>query len=725
VAGGIDQQTAEKPERRATAKGRAAAPASGPRATAGSRSVTRGAATAEATPTEELDLSFDFEKPVRSMAGVRQSLPHVRALDGLRGLAVIGVLLYHLGLPWMPGGFLGVSLFFTLSGFLITSLLLAEEARVGSIDFTSFWVRRFRRLLPAAWMGVALAVVSTAAAGEADQLRRLPGDAAAALAQMSNWRFIVISDTYTSSYQAPSPLLHYWSLAIEEQFYLLLPVLVALLVRRRARRRTWCAVIGTLLAGSVALTLTLYDPFNTGRVYFNTGTRVGEILAGVLLAVVYGRWWTRPPEERAGRWLARGGAAARMVRWFVPIAALTATVALWVRVSTDDLWLYRGGLFAVAAVSCALVAGVLLDGPATRLLSSRPLASMGLISYGVYVYHWPLFQWITADHTGLDGPALIAARLGATLVASLVSYRLIERPLRRGEIGLTRVTGAVALVFALIVVGSSVWLSGGARQRAVDDAHAALAETASIVTRPPVTSPTAGAPPDAPAVKPPARVLIMGDSLVHQALDLIVDELALQGTQVKAIGGPAQTLLRHQAAWIGELREALDTFKPDVVILESCCGHYDPRDPYMEDGRPLAVDSEALWHVWERTVDEAIRLSRERSTAVLWTLVPPAQTNGYYGPIEERIARSNEVARSMAQHYPDLALLDWGVLTGPNGEYEESLPDETGRMVTVRAADGFHFAAAGKQLIAKLTRAAVNDAWQAAAARDAPRPPGP
>jgi peptidoglycan/LPS O-acetylase OafA/YrhL len=673
-------------------------------------------------PDEELDLSFDFMAPVRTIAGIRQSLPHIRALDGLRGLAVIGVLLYHLDLPWMPGGFLGVSLFFTLSGFLITSLLLAEEDRVGSIDFTAFWVRRFRRLLPAAWVGVLLAVVATAAAGEAEQLRRLPGDAAAALAQLANWRFIFASDTYTSSYQAPSPLLHYWSLAIEEQFYLVFPVLVALLVRGRASKRAWGFVIGGLLAVSVALTALLYDPLNTARVYFNSFTRVGEILAGVALAVAFGRWWTKPVDERTGPWLAGDDRAHRVLRALVPLVALVATLVLWTVVHTEDLWLYQGGLFAVAGVSCVLVAGVLLNGPATRLLASWPLASMGLISYGVYVYHWPLFQWINTTHTGLDGAPLAAARLGATMVAALISHRFVERPLRRGEIGFTLGTGAVAMAFAVIVVGSSVWLSGTARQRAIDNARAALS-AAQIVTRPPVTSPTAGAPPDAPPVPPPRRVLLMGDSLLHQSLDLVVDELAQQGTQVKAIGGPSQTLLRHQAAWLRELDEALDSFRPDVVVLESCCGHYDPKDPYVEDGRPLDVDSEELWRVWERTVDEAIRLARSRSTAVLWALVPPARTNGFYGPIEDRIVRANRIAVAATERHPDVGLLDWGVLTGPNGEYQDSLPDRTGRLVPVRAPDGFHFADAGKKVLAELTRGAVDDAWRAANARSlrAPR----
>jgi peptidoglycan/LPS O-acetylase OafA/YrhL len=687
--------------------------------------VTTNTAAPPAAPEPAVDddrLRFDFREPVRTLPGIRQSLPHIKALDGLRGLAVIGVLLYHVGLEWLPGGFLGVSLFFTLSGFLITSLLLAEEDRVGSIDFTSFWVRRFRRLLPAAWVGVLLAVVTMWAAGDAEQLRRLPGDAAASLAQLANWRFIVASDSYVSAYEEPSPLLHYWSLAIEEQFYLLFPVMVAVLVRRRASRRAWGVVIGVLLAVSAVLTVVLYDPTNTGRVYFNSLTRIGEILAGVALAVAFGRWWTRPVEERTGTWLAGDDLGHRFLRTAVPLAALAATLALWVLVGTEDLWLYQGGLFAVAAVSCVLVGGVLLDGPAARLLASRPLASVGLISYGLYVYHWPLLLWINEERTGLDGPALGAVQLAASFAAALVSYRFVERPLRRGEFGFTLVSGALATVFVVVLVSTTVWLSGTARQRAVDDARAALPENR-LVTQPPLVSPTARLADSAPAsTGPPERVLLLGDSLLHQGLDVIVDELNRQGTEVKAIGGPSQTLLTRQGEWMSELRKAIDSFRPDVVVIESCCGHYSPVDQYLVDGKPLEVDSEQLWRVWERTVDEALDLSRARSAATVWTIVPPARTNGYYGPIEERIQRANRIAQAAVERREDVTLLDWGVLSGPGRRYEESLPDSMGRMVPVRAGDGFHFAPAGRKVLAELTRDAVNEAWRASKARRGPAP---
>ena len=160
-------------------------------------------------------------------------LAHIAALDGVRGLAVLAVVVYHLDADLLPGGFLGVSLFFTLSGFLITNLLVAEWRATGTIDLGSFWSRRFRRLLPASVAGIALVIVLSPA-WTANQLAGLPGDVAGALGYVANWRFITGGDRYGAGFEAPSPLLHYWSLAIEEQFYLVVGALTVVLAAGRS-----------------------------------------------------------------------------------------------------------------------------------------------------------------------------------------------------------------------------------------------------------------------------------------------------------------------------------------------------------------------------------------------------------------------------------------------------------------------------------------------------------
>jgi peptidoglycan/LPS O-acetylase OafA/YrhL len=678
-----------------------------------------------------------------------RSLPRVRALDGLRGLAVAAVVLYHLDLPWIPGGFLGVSLFFTLSGYLITSLILAEREQQDRLGLRRFWVRRFRRLLPAAWLGIALAIAFALVAGDPDQLRALPGDVVGALADVANWRFILAGSSYTAGYQAPSPLLHYWSLAVEEQFYLVFPLVVALLIARRASIRTWWCVMGAGLVGSLVATELLYDPTTTSRVYFGTVTRIGEVLAGVLLALAVRGWWSGSDTRTIGTVLGGPDRRRSLARDAVPLLALIGVGALWWHTTTEDQWIYRGGLLVVAALSCVLVIGALGRGPMARGLEVRPLVGLGLISYGVYVYHWPLFLWL--DHTSLTGWPLDLVKVAATLAVALVSYRWVEQPIRRGELplGLRRRTAPSAagsgaasgaggrtgggraagalpprvalaglVVVAVLLVGSAVVLGRHADDRAV--AQAASTDAAPLVTQPSVPAAGTAVPSGATStvpIAPPKRVLFLGDSLLHQAFPVIAARFAAESVDAKAIGGPGQTLLGHQAQWIKDLYQGLEDDDPDVVVIESCCGFGDASDPYLVDGKPVALDSDAMWQAWQQQADRAVTMAEQQGRLVLWVLAPPAQTNGYYGPIESRIGKANDIALGLAAKHPRLGFVDWRIISGPGGEYVSALPDATGKMVTVRAPDGLHFSPAGQGVLADDTRSAVDTAWQQAGGR--------
>ena len=224
----------------------------------------------------------------------------VAALDGLRGLAVLAVVVYHLAPDRLPGGFLGVSMFFVLSGYLITSLLLNESTQTGHIGLRDFWRRRFRRLLPAALVGLALAVVVAALVGDPHQLRTLPGDVVSAAAYVANWHFIAQGVAYGAHYQQPSVVQHFWSLAIEEQFYIVVALLAFALARLSASRRTWGLVFGGLALASMAATLVL-GPADQIAIYFGTGTRAFELLAGALLAIVVSGRIASDPSVGAGR----------------------------------------------------------------------------------------------------------------------------------------------------------------------------------------------------------------------------------------------------------------------------------------------------------------------------------------------------------------------------------------------------------------------------------------
>ncbi len=388
-------------------------------------------------------------------------LPYVPALDGVRGVAVLAVVGFHGGVSWLGGGFLGVSTFFTLSGFLISSLLLGEAQQrlaggaVGAIGLRAFWTRRIRRLVPASLAGLILAVVVAAAVGTADQQRRIGGDAAGALADVANWRFLVSGQSYGELFAAPSPLLHYWSLAIEEQFYLVLPVLVLTLMAVAARRpqvrvaRRAIAAFTVLLAASVVATLAHAD--QPDRVYYGTDTRAAELLAGCLLAAVIHAGGGVTRLRRSAAWLRVGLAS-------VAVGALVATLLAFSLVEQSSSRLASGGLALFGLCSAALIAGALVPGPVAGLLSLPPLVRLGRVSYGVYVYHWPLFLWLDRDRVPLDPGALLALRLAVTLLVAAVSFRYLEQPVRRRQrlpwLPVPSRYPAVATALAVLVVAT-------------------------------------------------------------------------------------------------------------------------------------------------------------------------------------------------------------------------------------------------------------------------------
>lgn len=355
------------------------------------------------------------------------TLRHLPALDGLRAIAVIGVLLYHGDVSWGRGGFLGVDIFFVLSGYLITSLLLAEWDRWGAIDLAAFWLRRARRLLPALFLvilAVALYTATIAPAGQRDQLR---GDSLSALLYVANWRFILTGQSYFAQFQSPSPLLHTWSLGIEEQWYLLLPIVLGLLLSRWAGLRRWLPV-GFLLgaAASALLMAHLYSPTaDPSRVYYGTDTRVQALLVGAALGAVL--------SGRAAVRLARGWAVAVQGIGVVAAVALVAAIGL---VQDSDARLFRGGFLGVAVLSALVLAALVTTDGAERgalgtVLAWRPLVVVGLMSYGIYLWHWPVFVTLTPLRTGLTGPSLLALRVFVTLVLAAASYVFVEQPIRR------------------------------------------------------------------------------------------------------------------------------------------------------------------------------------------------------------------------------------------------------------------------------------------------------
>src|SRR5215475_2465402 len=354
------------------------------------------------------------------------------ALDGLRAFAVASVLLFHAGVPGLDGGFLGVDAFFVLSGFLITSLLLAEHVKSGRIKLSRFWARRARRLLPALLaMLIATAVVGHYLLDSSD-LSLLRSDGLATLFYVANWRMIWRGTGYVAATATPSPLQHTWSLGIEEQFYLIWPLIVAgLLAWLAARRTRWVllafCVVGTVV--SALLAAALYRPDSIGRSYFGTDTRAEALLIGAALAAILTPTTTDPPGKHRGK-------SRHIVLGSLAVVGVATTVWMWHYAHDVDGWMYHGGLAAIALATALIIAHAVVNprSPTALVLALPPLVWLGRISYGVYLWHWPLFEYVTADRTGLGRWPLLAVRLAATLAIAIASYFIIERPIRRGAL---------------------------------------------------------------------------------------------------------------------------------------------------------------------------------------------------------------------------------------------------------------------------------------------------
>lgn len=392
------------------------------------------------TPDDEL-LHFGDATPGRSPLG------YLPGLDGLRGLAVAAVVCFHGGWSWMRGGFLGVSLFFTLSGFLITSLLVAETNADGRVSLKRFWVRRARRLLPAAWITLTGALLLGAFVVDGGVMRRLPADVLAALANVANWRFLFAKASYAQLFSAPTPVLHFWSLAIEEQFYLVFPLLVALIVSTTKRWRGTLATVA--LAGmAISWTMPILLGWSGDRVYYGTDTRAGELLAGVLLALLVSRPAVRTALVRRS-W-------PRVSMTALGALALAGSALLWVRLDRSSTFLARGGFATQAGLSALVIlAAALPSGPVRRLTQLAPFRHLGRISYAVYLFHWPLFVWLTPSRTGLGHVGTFALVVVLAIVLAEVSLRVVEMPIRRGR-GIAGMASWRPKVVAPFVAGALV-----------------------------------------------------------------------------------------------------------------------------------------------------------------------------------------------------------------------------------------------------------------------------
>ncbi len=356
---------------------------------------------------------------------------YVPGLDGLRAIAVLAVIAYHIGLGWAPGGLLGVGVFFTLSGYLITDLLLSQHQSAGRLDLVDFWRRRARRLLPALFVLLAV-VAGWVALLQRGQLPALRGAMAAAALYVSNWWLIAQNSSYFARFGPPSPLGHLWSLAVEEQFYLIWPWLLWLglycTARRSDRSRRYLLMTASLVlaAASAGAMAVLYHPgYDPTRVYDGTDTRAFALLIGAALAFACPSLSMAAGLSARRRWLLDGAGGAGLV---------VVGLLIW-RTTQYSPFLYRGGMVALSVATAAVVLAV--TNPASRLgavLGAQPLRWLGVRSYGIYLWHVPIIVLTTP---ALSPPSLAraAVQVAASIAAAALSWRYIEEPIRHGAIG--------------------------------------------------------------------------------------------------------------------------------------------------------------------------------------------------------------------------------------------------------------------------------------------------
>jgi peptidoglycan/LPS O-acetylase OafA/YrhL len=380
------------------------------------------------------EIALDGLATTRPEQKLGASLPKYRpALDGLRAIAVLSVLFYHLGYRWMRGGFLGVDIFFVLSGYLITSILAAELYGRG-IGLGSFWARRARRLLPAVLVVCTVVAVGVHSLEPTSDWQLRQSDLIWTIFYGVNWHLIASDQDYFAQYLSASPLRHAWSLAIEEQFYVVWPlalIILAWFVRRS--RLILAMVVGAAAVISAVVMALLYDPGAPSRAYFGTDARAHELLVGALLGLGLAG---RPSLLKD-----RGKAAS-----FVAVAGLVAIGVALVLVPDSWSWYYRGGSLLLAVIVIAVLWAV-ESRPISivgRALSLAPMRWLGQISYGIYLWHWPVIFF-----TGIGLAALIASpvkplitssnglnlvRIFLTVAIATVSFYALEQPIRRGRL---------------------------------------------------------------------------------------------------------------------------------------------------------------------------------------------------------------------------------------------------------------------------------------------------
>jgi len=598
----------------------------------------------------------------------RGEMGYLPGLDGIRALAVIGVLLFHADLGWIRGGFLGVDVFFVLSGFLITSLILEELDRSGRLNFGRFYLGRARRLLPALLL-MLIVVGALVAIWYRDAAYQFARDSLASAFYVNNWWYIATDLSYFESIGRPPLLTHLWSLAVEEQFYLIWPLIAFLVYRRFSRTGVGIVALALALASTAwMVTMSVAQGFpdfaDPSRAYFGADSHAMGLLIGAALATFWRPGRLSPIVTPSARWLITG----------LGVASLLTVIGFLVFVGEYTAWMYRGGFLALAVIVAVLIAAASHPGsPLGRRMGSQPWRYLGQRSYGLYLWHWPVFMLTRPIlDIPLDGIGLLAMRLAITVGIAELSFRYLEMPIRRGVIArwwkqakstggraLTRArTIALAVIAALIaglvVLGMS--LAQAQEPALAADVAAAIGTETEVTIDSPLSSPapSTAASPETTAESQAGTATGIGDSVMLGSRAAL--RSAIPGIRIDA------AVARYPGAFLGRIKKLRSmNLLADTVVLHPGTNGVIP----------------------ESMMREMLDLLRDRERVVV---------------VNDNVPRSwteenNTVVARVVPEYPNAVIADWKSTSKAHPEYFVS--------------DGIHLTGEGARAYAALIKGAL------------------
>jgi peptidoglycan/LPS O-acetylase OafA/YrhL len=634
-------------------------------------------------------------------------VPYVPGLDGIRALAVLAVMAYHGGVSLLPGGFFGVDAFFVLSGFLITTLLVTESSAIGRIRLRAFWGRRARRLVPALLLMLVFVGLYARFVAPAGTYPGLRWDTIATLLYSANWRFVADGQSYAAQTGPVTPLLHMWSLAIEEQFYIVWPVVVFVVARlwRGKPGRALRVLLALSVAGAVASALDMALQFSPAadptRVYFGTDTHAQCLLVGTALAAALALW-----RRRAGS----AAVSPRRVVLIAGAGTIGAGVCAWAwsQLQFGQTLVFRGGFLIVSVSVAAVITSVVLHptGVLARVLSIGPLRFVGRISYGMYLWHFPLDIALDAARTGVHGTPLFLVRTAVTVAVSTVSYYALERPVRRAArpaLTRARLAGPIAAAGAAVVVALSMLPAPAA--------GAALPATAPSSG----SGPGAGVPAD--VAHAPVRVLLLGDSVAltlgvgvadaARGDDITLEDLGILGCgvalgttlwtdvdgqeQQTAVAPPCQSVPTSGfVPWTEAWPSWLAAVRPNVVVL--LAGRWEVMDRLYRGRQADILDPDFAAYV-RQMLERAVAVGTSTGARMVLMTAPcfssGEQLDGAPFPADDprRVAAYNRLVDQVgAEHPGTVTVQDLDAMACPGGRFTSTLHG-----VELRTPDGIHF----------------------------------